>query len=142
MDTKRSAVAAIVGAVVLYVGGYVIVTGWFGSFYAANAGSATGVTREPQILWAMLLGSLAYASLITYVIGRAAGPTSVREGARTGATVGFLVWLTVNMIFFGSTNMNTVTIAIVAPLLELVRGGIVGAVIGGILAGKAGSSTA
>ena len=32
--------------------------------YAMNAGSATGVAREPQLVWAVALGAVSYGALI------------------------------------------------------------------------------
>ena len=51
----------------------------------------------------------------------------------TGAVVGLLLWMTVDFIFFGSTNLNALTVALVDPALEFVRGGIVGGVIAVVL---------
>jgi hypothetical protein len=129
MDTKRLAIGTIVGCVVLYILGILIFAKAFGAFYAAHAGSATGVTREPQILWALLVGSAAYAALITLAIGTRGGAPSAGAGAMTGAVVGLLIWMTADFIFFGSMNISDITIAFVDPALEFVRGGITGAVI-------------
>lgn len=133
MNARGSFAAVIVGAIVVYAVGYVIFDTVFASFYAANAGSATGVPREPQILWAILLGSLAYAALITYVMNQGAGAASLASGAQTGAIVGLLLWATVDFVFYGSTNISNMTIALVDPILEFVRGGISGAVIALVL---------
>jgi hypothetical protein len=141
MNSKGSVAAVLVGAIVVYAVGYVIFDTIFASFYAANAGSATGVSREPQILWAVLLGSLAYAALITYAMNRGGGSVSLASGAQTGAIVGFLLWATVDLVFYGSTNLNGLTVAMVDPFLEFVRGGISGAVIALVLGKMSGSSS-
>lgn len=133
MDAKRLGVGTVAGGIAVYALGWVIFQKAFAAFYAANAGSATGVNREQNIIWAMVLGSLAYAALITYVMTLRGGAVSVMDGAKAGAITGFLIWLTVDMLFYGSTNMNNVTVAVVDPLLELVRGGVSGAVIASVL---------
>jgi hypothetical protein len=46
-----------------------------------------------------------------------------------GATVGFLIWLCADFTLYGISNINTLTLAIVDPLVELVRGGITGAAV-------------
>jgi len=56
---------------------------------------------------------------------------------KTGAIVGFLIWFGVNMIFYANFNLSNLTGALVDPILELVRTGIAGAVIVGVL-GKVG----
>ncbi len=132
MDAKRLAIATIVGGVVLYAVGYLIFSLAFAGFYAANAGPATGVDRTAPLIWAVALGSLAYAALIAYALGNRAGAPSLGEGAKVGAIVGFLLWFTTDFIIYGVTNVATLTRTIVDPLLEAVRGGIAGAVIAAV----------
>ena len=63
MDTKRLATGTLVGGITLFAVGYLIFDLAFADFYAANAGSATGVDRDAQLVWAVALGSLSYAAL-------------------------------------------------------------------------------
>jgi uncharacterized membrane protein len=129
MDTKRFAVGTVVGGIVLAVVGYLIFDLAFKNFYAANAGSATGVDRPSQIVWAMAIANAAYAALVTYAIERGSDDVTVSAGARIGAIVGCLVWATTDFVYFGSTNIHNLTVTIVDPLLEIVHGGIGGAAI-------------
>ena len=133
MDSKRLVVGTVVGGIVLYAVGWIIFTKTFAAFYAANAGSATGVDRAPEIVWAVLLGNCAYAALITYVMGNRAGSTSIGQGAVIGAIVGFLIWFTADFIFYGTSNIANLTRTVVDPLLEIVHGGVGGAVIAAAL---------
>jgi len=55
------------------------------------------------------------------------------EGLKIGAIVGFLLWFTVDLIFYGIWNVSNLTVSIVDPLLELIRAGISGAVIAAVL---------
>jgi len=138
MDAKRLTIATIVGAAVLYVVGYLLFNVVFASFYAANAGSATGVHRLPELQWAVALGSLAYAALIAYVLANRTGLLTLGEGAKVGAVVGFLIWFTVDFTLYGVTNISNLTRTIVDPLLEIVHGGIGGVLIGALVRPKAG----
>jgi len=133
MDTKRFATGTLVGGVILYVAGYLIFDLAFAGFYAANAGSATGVARDPQLVWAVALGSLSYAALVTLAIGSRAGSSNKGAGVKTGAVVGFLLWFTADFIFYGIQNVSNLTRTVVDPLLELVRSGIAGGVIAVVL---------
>jgi hypothetical protein len=64
MDTKRFAIATIVGVVTMFILDRVII-GWvFGAFYAANSSSIAGVNRSAVLYWALALASLAYTVLI------------------------------------------------------------------------------
>ncbi len=132
MDSKRFAMATLVGGVVLYAVGYLIFTMALGAFYAANGGSATGVNRDEEIIWAMAVANLAYAVLIAFAMGRRA-PASIGEGAMIGAVVGFLIWCTVDFVLYGSTNIANLTRTLVDPLLEIVHGGIAGAAMAAVL---------
>jgi hypothetical protein len=133
MDTKQLVVGTIVGAVILLIFNYVIFDWAFGSFYAANAGSATGVNRTDILYWPLVLANLTYAALIMYAFRHRAGTLSVLHGARIGAIVGFLLWFTADFIIYSYSNLSTLTLAIVDPLLELVHGGIAGAVVAAVL---------
>ena len=129
MNNKRLIIGSLVGAVTLYIAGYLIFDLGVGEFYAANAGSATGVMRESQVIWAICLGTLSYAVLLTLAIESRSGSTSPVDGMKVGAVIGFLLWCTTDFILYGNQNVNNLTVASVDPLLELVRGGIGGAVI-------------
>jgi len=133
MDAKRFVTGTLVGGFTLYVTGYLIFTMAFGSFYAANQGSATGVPRGSELVWAVAVGALAYAALIMFVIEHRGGALSVGDAAWVGAIVGFLVWCTADFTIYGITNVANLTRTVVDPLLEIVRGGIGGAVIAAVL---------
>ena len=139
MDIKRFIIGTIVGGIALYILGYVMFNLAFADFFAANAGSATGAWKDPQVIWAIALGTLSYAALITLALGTRAGSTTIVEGLKVGAIVGFLMWFSADMIFYGIWNVENLTAASVDPLLELVRGGIGGAVIAAVLAKVAGA---
>ncbi len=139
MDIKRFIIGTVVGGIALYILGYVIFNLAFADFFAANAGSATGVWKDPQVIWAIALGTLSYAALITLAIGTRAGSTTIVEGLKVGAIVGFLMWFSADMIFYGIWNVENLTAATVDSLLELVRGGIGGAVIAAVLGKIAGA---
>ena len=142
MDAKRLVTGTLVGGVVLFATGYLIFSMAFADFYRANAGSATGVDREPVLLWAMVLASLAYATLITYAMGNRANTPSIGQGAMIGAVVGFLLWFTVDFVLYGSTNVANLTRTVVDPLLEIVHGGLGGLAIAAVLSRMSGSDRA
>lgn len=133
MNAKAAVTGTIVGGIALYLTGYLIFDLAFASFYAANAGSATGVDRASQLIWAMSIGQLAYAALITFALANRTDMASVGGGLKVGAIVGFLLWCTVDFTFYSFTNISNLTVTVVDPVLELVHGGIGGAVIGAVL---------
>jgi hypothetical protein len=133
MNTKQWVIGTVVGAVVIFAVGYVIFDVLLGDYYAANSGSATGVMRDPPIVWALAVGALAYAALILYALRTQAASVNVVSGMKVGAIVGFLLWACADFSLYGITNMSNLTLTIVDPFVELVHGGIAGAVLGALL---------
>jgi hypothetical protein len=131
MDIKRLVTGTVVGGIAVYALGYLIFELMFGAFYAANAGTATGVDRDPDLIWAVALGALAYAALIT--LGMAGRAASIGTGVKVGAVVGFLLWATADFTLYGIANLSNLARTVVDPLLEAVRGGITGGVIAVVL---------
>jgi uncharacterized membrane protein len=134
MDTKRLVTGTVVSGITVFVLGYLIFDTTFAAFYAANVGSAAGVARDTQLVWAVALGSLSYGALITLAIGSRTGSPTMAAGVLAGAVVGFLLWFTTDFIIYGITNIANLTRTVVDPLLELVRGGITGGVTALVLA--------
>jgi hypothetical protein len=132
MNMKRVSIGSIVGLVAIYVLGIVFWEMLFADFFAANVGSAEGVDRAEQIIWAGALGSLFYACLITLMM-EARGSASLIDGAKTGAIVGFLLWGTADFILFANTNLTNFNGTIADAVVEGVRGGLVGAIIAMVL---------
>ncbi len=142
MDIKRLIIGTIVGGIVLYILGYLIWELAFADFFAANAGSATDVFRDNPVIWAVALGTLSYAALLTLAIGTRAGTATIVDGLKIGAIVGFLLWFGSDFIHYGIANISNLTATIVDPLLELIRAGISGAVIVAVLGKIAGAQEA
>ena len=132
MNIKRMGIGTVVGAITLYLLGMLIWQVLFADFFDANSGSAVGVERETPILWAVIVGTLAYAKLLTFALESQSGKTLV-DGLKVGAMVGALLWCTADFILFGFTNLSTLTGAIADTVLEGVRGGIAGGVIAFVL---------
>jgi hypothetical protein len=139
MDSKRLIIGTIVGGIVLYVVGSLFWGMMFADFFESNVGSATGVTRDPQLIWSVVIGTLAYGMLLTLSIESQSGSASVVDGAKVGAVVGMLIWITADFILYGTSNVSNLTGTVADTALEFVRGGVCGAVIAATLA-KIGSN--
>ena len=134
MNAKQLAVGIIVGTLVSMIVGYVIWDVLVADFFASNMGSATGVMRDTQLLWAVIIGTVSYTALIALALSAQSGELTIAGCLKVGAIVGFLVWFSVDFILFGVMNVNTLTIAIVDPILEAIRAGITGAAIAAVAA--------
>jgi hypothetical protein len=132
MNIKRLVIGSVVGTVVLYFVGMLIWVVLFADFFDANAGTAMGVDREAMILWSVVLGTLCYAVLLTLGL-EVSGKKGIGGGLLVGAVVGALIWGTADFIFYGISNLNTLTGAVADVVLEGVRGAIGGAVVALVL---------
>jgi hypothetical protein len=135
MTPKRFVIGTVVGGLTVLATGYLMFATALRNFYmsALGAGSATGVQRDPVLLWAVALGAISYGALLTLAIDRQSTHPRVLRGAMTGAIVGFLMWTTSNFMLYGVTNVGDVTSTLLAPLIELVPGTVAGAVIAFVL---------
>ena len=133
MDIKRLSIGSVVGTIALFLLGMLIWQNLFTEFFDANSGSATGVDREAPIMWAAIVGTLFYAVLLTLALEARGASKSLVDGLKVGAVVGALLWGTTDFIFYGYTNISTLTGTVADMLLEGLRGGIVGGIIAVVL---------
>ena len=133
MNIKRLSIGSVVGAITLYLLGMLIWVILFADFFDANSGSAVGVDRDTPIVWAVIIGSLFYAVLITLALESRSASKSLVDGLIIGAVVGALLWGTTDFIFYGVTNLSNLTATLADILLEGVRGGIAGGVVAVVL---------
>ena len=141
MDTKRLLIGTVAGGVVAFVMGYLLYGVLLASFFEGQMGSATGLTREAPIWWADVVGTLSIAMLVTLAIGWTSG-SSMMDGLKTGALVGFLLWLGADLVIYATFNFSTLTAALADPVVELIRWGIAGAAIGAVSGGGGGGEAA
>ena len=131
MNTK-CLIASIAGAVVLFVGGYVLYELLLGGFLEANMGSATGVMKEaPNFLW-IAVGQLATGGVLATVLGWK-GATNAADGGKAGAQLGALLAVGFGFVMLGTMNITNLTWAIVDIVVAAVLWGAAGAVVGVML---------
>lgn len=140
MDMKRILSGAVVGGIAMLAAGYVIWDMLMFEWFAANAGSAEGVWREAPTWWAVILGTCVLAALVTAIIDKC-DDLSPMNGFKWGGMIGLGIWLGVDLILFGYTNINGLAPTLVDPVLEFVRTGIGGAAIAMVLGNKGGSAS-
>ena len=70
MNAKQFSLSTLLGGVILFLLGFLFYIVIFGNFFEANQGTATGVPKEAPDMWAIALGNLALAGLLTLVFGR------------------------------------------------------------------------
>jgi hypothetical protein len=133
MDMKKLMTGTLVGGLTLFVLGYLFYGMLLADFFAANSTAEIG--RETPIWWAVVVGEMLMAALVTMSIDWS-GASGWMEAAKVGAIVGFLAWGAVNMIQYGVIDVSNMTVHLVDPIVELVRTGLAGAVIGMVVKKK------
>ena len=128
MTTQRFAIGTVVGGLVLFFLGYLIFGVVFADFFAANAGTATGVQKEPFDFVSLAIGQLAWGAALTLILGWA-NVSSVGQAARVSAIVGLLLFFGFDLTMFATTNNSTLLATVVDPILAAVLFGVAGAAI-------------
>jgi hypothetical protein len=141
MSTNRLTFATLAGALTAFILGYLLYGVLLVGFFAANAGSATGVNRDAPNLVPIAIGQVAFALLLTLVISRWGNSQSLAGGAKVGALFGLLMALAFDLTMYGSTNLSNLTATLVDPLFSLVLTAVTGGVIGMVL-GRGGAKAA
>jgi len=135
---SKSMTATLVGAVVLFLLGFLIYGLALAGFYEANVGTATGVVKDPpEWLW-LILSTIAYAGLLTVTLGWA-GSKDAMSGFKTAAIVGLLMSLSFDFGIYSMMNTQNLTVTLVDPIVGTLHAGLGGAVIGMML-GRGGGA--
>lgn len=127
-------VAAVAGGSVATLAGGLLYTGLFSEFLSENAANIH--TMRPQgelVLWAILVGNIAWSLLLALVFSRWANIATFMGGATAGAWLTFLMTLGYDMLLYGSMNIFNLRAVLVDPIVNAVIGTISGGVIGWIL---------
>jgi hypothetical protein len=136
MNPKKFLTGTLVGGLAFFFLGYLIYGMALMNFMASHAGSATGVQRsmEEFAWWALILGNLASAALLSYIFLKWANVNSFGGGAAAAAVVGFFTSMSFDMVMFATSNLMdltaVVTDIIAFTIMNAIAGGAIGAVLG------------
>jgi hypothetical protein len=129
MDAKRLLIGSVAGAVVANLYGFLVYDMALGSFFEGQATAAgAAVMRDQPVWWAVVLGSLLIAAMVTLVVDWS-GSSSMGDGFKTGAIFGLLVFGGIDFLFVGFTDMTSMTGTISDIVVGSVQTGLVGLVI-------------
>ena len=133
MTMQRLLMGTVVGGIVLFFLGYLVFGIVFADFFAANAGTATGVQKDPFNFVALGIAQLAWAAALTLILKWAA-PRNIGQGAMVAGISGLLLFIGFDLTMFATSNTSTLTATLVDPILAsllfAVAGGAITAVAG------------
>ena len=132
MTTQRCVLGTVVGGIILFVLGYLIYGVAFAEFFRANAGTATGVEREAPNFVALAVGQLLWGGLLALVLGWTRVST-IGAAVKTGAMVGLLMFLGIDLTLYATTNVSTLNAALVDAILGMILFAITAAAIAPVL---------
>lgn len=122
--------AVLAGMVAIAVFGGLLYGVLFAGLFEAHVD--TGVMKDPpDYLW-VGLAHLPFGVLLALVIAWR-GATSARDGAVTGATLGFLMAAAYDLSQYGTTRLWTLELTLIEPFISMVLVGGAGAVVGAVL---------
>lgn len=131
MNTKML-IAGILGGVVYFLLGWLFYGMLLASTFESLAGSATGLMRSENdmLLWSVLLGNISLGMVLAYISSNWAKVGSLQGGLTTGATVGFLLGLGMDLAWYGSTHVYTLPAVFLDAAVFTISSALAGAVIG------------
>ncbi len=125
MDAQRFLTATVVGGVTLFAVGFLVY-----GLALANADPATVIDREvPLWLW-LVLSQLAWAALLSVIIGKWPGGSTPGGGFKAAAIVGFLLSISIGLGFYSMTTLPVSVMSYIDPFISAIYFGIGGAAIG------------
>lgn len=136
MTPQRIVLGTVVGGLVLFFLGYLTYGIIFAGFFEANAGSASGVTREPFNFVVLAIGQLAWGAVLTFILGWS-HVSRVAEGVKVGALAGLLFFLGIDLTLYATTNISNLMASLVDPILAAVLFAVSGAAIVSVLRTRA-----
>lgn len=135
MNTKKFIIGTLAGGITYFLLGFIVYAILLEGFFAAHAGSATGVPKTTEMqYWPLFIGNLGHAALLSYVFLKWADIKTFNAGLMGGMAIGFFMTLGFDMVSFDTTNIMDMTGAIadvfVFTVISAIVGGVVGAVLG------------
>ncbi len=120
---SKALVASLAGGLILFLTGFVFYALLLADFFAIEA------AKDPPNYLSIVLGEIAFGFLLAWVLSRT-GTTSLGDGAKAGALVGFLIALAYGLLLYGSTTMADMTYYLADAMIWALRYAAAGAVIG------------
>ena len=127
----RFVAAVLVGMIVTAVSGGVLYGVVFSDFIAANLESASGVMKPAELGW-VALAHVPFGLLLALVV-RWRGVLTARGGAVSGATLGLLMAAGYDLSQYATTNLWSLKLTLIDPLISMLMIAISGAAVGAVL---------
>ena len=118
----------IFGGIAFFFLGWVVYGMLLADFMAAHSDASLNRPDDQMIWWAMILSNLVLGMLVTLVL-KWSGAVSVADGIKTGAILGFLMGLTMDLMMYSMTTQYDLTIVFVDVIVYTILLAIIGLVV-------------
>lgn len=134
MDTKKLLMGTIAGGIAYFFLGWIIYGMLLMDTMAAYSNPAVMRAETDMVWWAMIVGNLGYACLLTYVFLKWGNIASFGSGAQAGAVLTLLMSFSIDLMMYATSTVMTDPMGIVVDVVAAtVMGGIVGGIIGVVM---------
>jgi len=127
--SKKSIIAAIIGAIAFFILAWLVFGTLMIDFYLSNIVPYEGLIKDPPVIWSLFLHGLSIATLLSFIFN-IMGIKTFAKGFLLALWVGFLITLYFYTFMYASLNLYTVKRIVV----DLVVNSLFIAIIGGITA--------
>ena len=132
----RVLVAALAGAVVSFLLGWLFYGFLLPDFYAAHSLHYQWLEKMPPNFIGIFVSGFSYTLLIAIIFSQWANISTLKNGAIAGATISLLVALSVDLGMWSTMNLYGRQVVIADVLVNAVMGTVIGAVIAWVLGYK------
>lgn len=129
MNTKVL-VAALVGAIASFLGGWLVFGYLLESFYKSNTIEYAGLMKNPPELWGIFVSGFFWCLLLAMIFNKWANVTTFAGGMMNAAWIGLLISLSFNFGFHSFYNLYTPTGLVVDSIVSTIFWAVIGGVIG------------
>jgi hypothetical protein len=129
MFSKSNLISSLIGGIFIFAGGYLVWGMLMADFFEAHAGSATGVSKDPDMLF-LAIGCFLQAFFFTAIYGKwSQGVHTAGNGFRLGALVGAFMGFGEFFVWYATSNLHDLTGTLTNGVINVLFMGIAGAII-------------
>jgi hypothetical protein len=133
MDTKKFLTGTIVGGITYFILGFVFYAVLFDGYFETHGNYGSLERTDHLIWWALILGNLAGAAMLTYIFLNWANIITFKSGLKAGIIIGLLLALSFDLIMFATTRLldwrGIVVDIAIGTVMTAIAGGVIGAVL-------------
>ncbi len=131
--STRGLLTVLVGAIFLFLVGWLVYGFLLMDYYAANVIHYDGLMKEMPNLLLIFISNLSWAFLFTIIYERWAGIKNFKDGFVAGLIIGLPLFITFDLWFLAGMNLYSTASIIVDIIVNTVISGLLGGLIGWML---------